>query len=178
MLLGFALGTIGHYCLSNRAASFVFYCIGVIGLVLAAREWEWVSFPVPERKSQTEKRWVHEFGFATASAMWGVHIGLGFATRVTYGGFWVLVPVAVASRRAYFGAALMLAYWLGRALPVWMAPVLPGCASDATTFTASVLADRLLYHRVVGVALMWSGGVAALIALHTHSITQFDKFLP
>lgn len=157
----------------------VFYFIGLLALVLAAREWGWIVLRVPERKRQTEKSWAHDFGFVIASAMWGLHIGLGFATRVTYGGFWILVLIALALGEPRYGAMLMLAYWLGRALPVWIAPALLKSSSDAMELPGAILADRFLYQRIVGLALLWSFGVAVLFAMRFHfnrGVSFFDWF--
>lgn len=145
-----------------------FYLIGFLSLVLATREWGWISFHLPERKRQTEKFWVHEFGFVMASAMWGLHIGLGFATRVTYGGFWILVAVALALGDPVYSTVLMLAYWLGRVLPVWVAPALLDSSSAAINLPETISDQRLVYHRTVGFSLVWSAVVIVLLALPTH----------
>jgi hypothetical protein len=117
---------------------------------------------LPERDVQAEKFWANEFGFVMASAMWGLYIGVGFATRVTYGGFWVLVAVAFALGDPVYGAVLMLAYWLGRVLPVWAAPALLVSGSDPTDLPEGIVHQRPVYHRLVGLALVWSAVVALL----------------
>jgi cytochrome c biogenesis protein CcdA len=94
--------------------------------------------------------------------MWGMHIGLGFATRVTHGGFWALVAVALAIGDPVYGALLMLVYWLGRALPVWVAPRLLESTSDSI---GAIFDPHSVYHRMAGFGLVWSGGVAVLFAL-------------
>ncbi len=165
-LVGLALGTIGRP-LSGVIGGGAFYFISVLSLLLAAREFGWIDFRLPERTLQTEKVWVREFGFITASAMWGLHIGLGFATQITYGGFWVLVTVCIATGDPIYGAVVMLTYWLGRALPVWLAPALTASNLNAIELSETIFANRVLYHRVVGVGLMWSAVVTALLALST-----------
>lgn len=164
VLVGAVLGAVGRG-LGGPAGGAAFYLIGFLSLVLAAREWGWIGFRLPERKLQTEKVWVHEFGFVTASAMWGLHIGLGFATRVTYGGFWVLVAVALALGDPVYGAVLMLVYWLGRTLPVWVAPALLESGSDAVELSEVIYDHRQVYHRVVGGALLWTAVAIVLLAL-------------
>lgn len=134
--------------------------------LLAAREWGWLAFPLPERRLQTEKYWYQVFGHRLGAAMWGLHLGLGFATRVNYGGLWVLAAAAVALGDAGFGSLLLAVYWLGRALPVWVAPAVlsirvlePGPLVDA------LLRDKSLYHRLQGAALAGSTVLLALLAL-------------
>jgi cytochrome c biogenesis protein CcdA len=139
--------------------------VALLALVLAAREWGWIRFSLPERRRQTEKVWAHEFGFIGASALWGFHIGLGFATRVTYGGFWAFVALGLALGNPLYGATLMLVYWLGRALPLWLAPALNWSGSDSSHLPAEIFATDWLYHRLSGAALMWSGAIAVLLAM-------------
>lgn len=147
----------------SGAAGLVLYLIALLSLILAAREWGWIKFRLPERKLQTEKVWVHQFGFVIASAMWGLHIGLGFATRITYGGFWLLVAAILALGDPGFGAVLMLSYWLGRALPVWLAPVLLP-SHEVLDSTEAVFDHGFVYHRLVGIGLAWSAGLTILLA--------------
>lgn len=161
-LVGAALGAVGGWLGGGGAA---LYVTGLLCLSLAAREWGWISFRLPERRRQTEKFWAHEFGFVMASAMWGWHIGLGFATRVTYGGFWALVAVALALGDPFYGAVLMVVYWLGRTLPVWAAPALLASGADAIELPEKILEHRFVYRRITGFALVWSAVVAVLLAL-------------
>jgi len=148
-----------------HAAGATFYFISFVALLLAAREWGWIRFPLPELKRQTEKFWAHEFGFVMASAMWGLHIGLGFATRITFGGFWILAAIALALGDPTYGAMLMLTYWLGRALPVWVGPALLMWTSDTSMLPEEICRHCSVYHRIAGLTLVWSGGVAVLLAL-------------
>lgn len=175
-MVGMALGAGGRWIGGDPAGGVVFYLVGFSALVLAGREWGLIKFRMPERTCQTEKFWAHEFGFVLASAMWGFHIGLGFATRVTFGGFWVLVAIALALGDPAYGAVLMLMYWLGRALPVWVAPALLRSSSDAIELPGVILADPSVYHRLVGFASLMSAGVAVLLALRAQSIWPLNFF--
>jgi hypothetical protein len=179
-LVGFVLGALGRLLGSGRVSLLALYGLALLALLLAAREWGWIMFPLPERSRQTEKFWVHNFGFRWASAMWGLHIGLGFATRVTYGGFWVLVCVAVAFGDPRYGAVLMMVYWLGRALSVWLSPTFVRQLPDTTTPSELVLADGLVYRRVVGIGLGWSAVVLVLlpIQIQTGPLAQAAFFAP
>jgi hypothetical protein len=146
------------------AARIALYVVALLSLILAAREWGWIKFRLPEQKLQTEKVWVHDFGFVWASAMWGLHIGLGFATRITYGGFWLLVAAILALDSPAFGAVLMLSYWIGRALPVWLAPLL--LSSDKVLdSTEAVFEHGYVFHRLDGIGLAWSAGLTILLAV-------------
>lgn len=126
-----------------------------LALILAARERGWIRFRLPERSRQTEKIWAHEFGFVTASAMWGFHIGLGFTTYVKYGGFWVLTVMAFCNGNPGYGALLMLAYWLGRTMPVWIMPLISHGAHTGELMRA-VSANRSVYNQLEAFALFGS----------------------
>jgi cytochrome c biogenesis protein CcdA len=163
-LIGLLLGWIGKLLLCRPPIDRRFYLlfVGVFSLALAAREVGWIEFSLLERKRQTEGSWVHQFGFVTASAMWGFHIGLGFATHVTFGGFWILVAVAVAGGDPIRGAMLMLFYWLGRIIPVWCAPVLLPANSDPQCLLEVVVANRFTCHHVTSLALIWCSAMTVV----------------
>lgn len=162
LIIGLGLGAVGMV-IGLGGAAIALYSVGVLSLLLAAREWGWINFRLPERKLQTDKVWAHDFGFVMASAMWGLHIGFGFATRITYGGFWVLVAAILVLGDVGFGAIVMLSYWLGRALPLWLAPLLLS-AEETTNLSESIFDHRLVFHRVAGIGLVWSAGVTILLA--------------
>ncbi len=159
-LVGALLGSIGH---RFRAAGLYWFVVA-LALVLAARELGWLRFQLPERERQTEKVWAHEFGFVVASAMWGFHIGLGFTTYVKYGGFWVLTLVAFTVGEPGYGAALMLLYWFGRAMPVWVMPLI-WQGRDAGELMHAIMANRSLYNRSEALALAWSAGIVLIWVL-------------
>src|SRR5688572_20821144 len=98
------LGGIGGWLGGSATRGPRLLAVGALALLLAAREWHWLTIPLPELKRQTEKTWAHDLGFVRASALWGFHIGFGFLTRVTYGGFWVLVALILALGEVGAGA--------------------------------------------------------------------------
>jgi cytochrome c biogenesis protein CcdA len=155
------LGWLGDWV----ADRMLFYFVSPLALLLAARELGFVRFRLPERKRQTEKLWANEFGFVTASVMWGFHLGFGFATRITYGGFWVLVMVAFAVGDPRYGASLMLMYWVGRVMPVWVAPAFLSPGQTDMELSDMIFADRDSLNGLVGIALLWSAGIAMLLAI-------------
>ena len=162
VVVGLGLGAIGKV-IGFGGAAIALYFVAVLSLVLAGREWGWITFRLPERKFQTEKVWAHDFGFVIASAMWGLHIGLGFATRITYGGFWVLVAMILVLGDVRFGAIVMLSYWAGRALPLWLAPLLLS-AEETAYLSESIFDHRRVFHRVAGIGLLWLAGLTILLA--------------
>jgi hypothetical protein len=166
---GFLFGLLGQSWKGNAISSRACYLLmAAASLILACREWGWVRFPLPELKRQTEKTWVHEFGFIGSAAMWGAHIGLGFATRITYGGYWVLVVAAVASGKPSYGATLLLVYWFGRTFSVWIAPAISRYGIESHALPKAILSAGTVSRRLVGLTLCWSGAVATLQAGHVN----------
>jgi len=163
-LVGAALGSLGVWLQQGQQRWPVLFGVALLAFCLAAREWGWLKFPIPQRKRQTERVWAHEFGFVGASALWGFHIGLTFLTWVTYGGVWALAGACLALADPLYGATVMLAYWFGRTLPVWLAPMLNWSGSDGSQVSSDILSVPWLYHRLAGFGLVWSGGVVAWLA--------------
>jgi cytochrome c biogenesis protein CcdA len=161
-LVGASLGWVGRLL----RWPLLLWLIPAMALVLAAREWGWIHFRLPECERQTERFWAREFGFVMASAMWGFHIGLGFATRITYGGFFVLAAMVLAVGDPVYGAIVMLGYWLGRSIPVWLAPAL-WSAHRPEELVITILDNRSKYRQLVGLGLLWSAAIAGLTAFQT-----------
>jgi hypothetical protein len=148
-LLGWAGERLGHW----QPAGPVVWAAAGLAAVLAARELGWLSFPVPQRRRQAEKTWYQEFGAVVAAALWGLHIGIGFHTRVRFGGFWLLVALALADRSPLAGAALLACYWLGRALSLWAAPLLLARVGAGVDYLGPVGRGEWAQQRVHAVAL-------------------------
>jgi hypothetical protein len=165
-MVGTVLGIIGHRLGGKSAGGNVFYVVGIWAMIIAAREWKWITFPLPESKHQTERTWVQQFGFLTAAVMWGLDIGFGFGTRIKYGGFWVLIAVALAFGDPLYSAVLMISYWFGRVLPLWVAPLLVRTTSDAMALPGAVLSRASFYHQLTGWASFGLAGIALVVAMH------------
>jgi len=162
---GALLGAIGAVTGHPTSGPLAMSCISAISLALAARERGWVRWDLPERKRQTEKYWAHDFGFPMAFAMWGFHIGLALVTRITFGGLWILVALAIMSGKPSLGAVLMLAHWLGRALPVWVAPRLLCDTRSARGETDVVGAEAAPYRHLASLGLLAGALLAASLAI-------------
>ena len=160
--VGAALGRLGGFVGVSPARNGVLLAGVVLGLVLAAREWGFVRFRLPERPLQTEKVWMHEFGPLGAATLWGLHLSLGFFTRVNYGGFWLLVLLAFGLGDPTYGALLVAGHWLGKALPVWVAPLAYRDPNE-TDGMVRIWEDRIqVYARFQGVGLFAAAVVLAV----------------
>lgn len=117
--VGAIAGLLGEFVVPMRPALLVGIVIG--GVVLAGGELHLWQVRIPQVRRQTNKMWAFEFGVLPAATMWGIHIGLGFATVIRHGGFIVLAPFAMAEG-TLGGATILCSYWIGRTLPLWVAP--------------------------------------------------------
>ena len=154
-----ALVSLGGRLLPAGSRPVLLLALAAVGLVLAARDAGWLRFPLPQRLRQSEKTWYHEFGPVGASVLWGLHIGVGLHTRIRYGGYWLLVLLVFFAGDSAYGAAVFTAYWLGRTLPVWLAPVL-GPAVD--TDLLDLARDERIQLKVHTLGLLWTAGLLAV----------------
>jgi len=155
--VGVLLAALGRWLMGPVPGDGRFFMIAVFSLLLAGRELGWVAFPLPERRRQSERMWLRQFGFRDAAIMWGVHIGIGFSTQINYGGFWAIVIVIAAVGNAGFGAVLLGSYWVGRALPVWLSPwILPALPVPSLR---NLQSQQPLYRWMNAVGLAWSAGI-------------------
>ena len=101
----------------------VFAAAGLVGLAMLLRELGLVRFSPPQCDKQTHKQWMAEFGPGTVAAMWGSHIGLAVTTVITHGGLYPILFI-VAAVGLGGGECLLVAFWLGRIIPLWLVPYL------------------------------------------------------
>lgn len=171
--VGATLGWLGkHIGGSSAPAPAAFAVVASLGLILAARERGWLKARLPERQRQTEQFWAQHFGAVPASLMWGLDLGLGFTTRINYGGWWFLVALALLFGSPSLGSMCMLCYWLGRVLPVWIGPlVLSEDDLRLGRFIHLLLSDTVPYRRLQAAALI--AAAAWLLILSAHPAAAF-----
>lgn len=88
--------------------------------------------------------------------MWGLDLGLTFTTWLGMPGAWVLAAVALLAGEPLIGVALFVAYWVGRALSVWIAPLLTKSATDTPRLLASLEDQRRTFRSIHIAGLAWS----------------------
>ncbi|HEY7202114.1 MAG TPA: hypothetical protein VIC57_17975 [Candidatus Dormibacteraeota bacterium] len=159
---GAGIGELGHVAGLPGRPALVLAAGLAIALVLAARELGVLRFRLPERPLQTEKVWMHQFGPLGAATLWGLHLSLGFFTRVNYGGFWLLTLLALGLGSPRLGALLMGAHWLGKALSVWVAPLALRTSADGSEVAGVWDTDARHYRRVQALGLLAAGAVLAV----------------
>lgn len=132
--------------------------VAIVACAGALRELDVLHLPLLQPRRQTNQCWkVH--GRRTAAVMWGFDLGLVFTTWFTFAGVWALVALSVMAKNPALGAAVFLAYWAGRALPVWLGPRM---LRDLPTL--SLLSQLSKQYRTLRVlhasALLWLAAVA------------------
>jgi cytochrome c biogenesis protein CcdA len=129
----------------------------------ALREMGLISFPLPQWNRQTNVMWGRTFNPGFAAMLWGTDLGLVVTTRLTFAGTWSVLLLAIASRHADVGAAVLLLYWLGRAAQVWIAAVLVRDANDAPGLLQGLYQQSSLLQRIHVAGLIWAIAVLGFL---------------
>ena len=158
---GLLLGTIGLFISGYRSTTLI--TLAVAAAVLMGRELKFFWFRLPQVWRQTHKQWAFQFGMTPAAAMWGAHIGIGFATVIKHGGFYVLVGFAFLSEPP-LAALLMSIYWFGRTLPILAAPLLTSDIGNAEKLVQTLTAANAAYRHVAAAGLLIAAAVAIDLA--------------
>jgi hypothetical protein len=159
LAIGAGLGELGRLAGLAGMLAFALAACLAIAVPLTARELGVLRFRLPERPLQTEKVWMHQFGPRGAATMWGLHLSLGFFTRVNYGGFWMLTLLALGLGSPGMGALLMGGHWVGKAMSVWVAPLALRTSADGSEVMGMWQGDARHYRRVQAVGLAATGTV-------------------
>jgi len=90
-----------------------------IALAAAIADWRGVRI-APQIRRQVPERWRWTAPLALACGLYGVLLGLAFTTFVLAFAVWALAGISFAAGDPLLGAAVGVAFGLGRALPVLM----------------------------------------------------------
>jgi hypothetical protein len=134
--LGALLGAVGGLVGAPWGAAGAAAVAAVAGLY-ALREATGLPVWIPDRHRQVPDWWRTFFSAPVASFLYGVGLGVGFLTFLTYGTFVAVSVAAVATGDPLLGAAICLPFGLARALTV----VLSRRATSAES--AARIVDRL-----------------------------------
>lgn len=144
--VGAFLGLLGEWVSTIGIGEFGLWFAIVIAVLAITRELGWVSYPIPQLKRQTKDLWARLFPRKVAAMLWGLDLGLTFTTRITFSG--VLVIVTILIGKPAFGAALFALYWLGRALSLWIAPLLLPDSSSIDWVQERIYSQYQLFRRI------------------------------
>lgn len=137
-LVGAGLGLVGDALLPGAVTEPALIAAIAVGALATARTLGVVRIPFPQPRRQTLGVWAKASNPILAAVRWGLHIGLIYTTRFTFPGIWFVTAVAVASQRPAFGSALLVAYWIGRVLPVWLGPLLMRDGRDTSQLLLAI----------------------------------------
>ena len=157
--VGAALGLAGSF-VPGTGGGFALAAVFVLAAAAVVREVWLRTVPLPQLKRQTSRLWATRSSGSVVPLLWGLDIGLTFSTYFTFAGVWVVVSIAFLFGDPAYGALLLGAYWLGRALSVWVGPLL----SDGPRGTDAML-DRLGETRRLTRAVHVAGLLFVLVLL-------------
>ena len=161
-VIGLTLGLVGTAARNiGFASQFGFALLSVGALILAARELGLISFALPQVHRQTDKMWALRFGYVTGAAMWGSHIGLGFATVISHGGLFVIAGSALLLEPIQ-SALLLATFWIGRTLPIWITPLVTRDERNGEIVT-DLLLNRPDAYRICAFAGLAGLGVTGVV---------------
>ena len=174
-LVGLAVAGLGSLATVVLVPAFVFWAAGAVALVVLLRALELIRFKLLQCDLQTHRSWMAEFGMTTVAGMWGAHIGLAFLTVIKHAGLYPLALVAAGCGLGG-GEFVLVAFWVGRILPLWLAPSISGRSGDGVAIVDSVCdaAQSFRVTAVCGLAILG----ALCVACATSSVTGFAGGLP
>lgn len=140
-MVGAVIGSLG--LMFTLESEYWFYLAAALGGLLVLRSIGVLTFKIPQVPFQTDRRWERDFGFRIAAAMWGSHIGLGWATVIAHGSIYPLSAICLGLGPAY-AAILFVTFWLGRTAPIVLAPVIFN-----STFSTDEAIDQIFSNEVL-----------------------------
>lgn len=156
VFIGALIGSLGGLLLRPEIGKFGLLAALAAGVIAISRELKWISFPLPQLKRQTKDYWGKIFPGTVAAALWGFDLGLIFTTRLTFSGAWLLAIVTFLIGEPVFGAILFILYWIGRALSIWIGPLLMPDAGATPLLLDKIAGQYQLFQRIHVMGLIWS----------------------
>lgn len=120
-LIGVALAIVGK---TIDPGGWAIGALSIVGTLCVLRELRVINIPLVELQRQTRARWFTNGPLFLNPLLWGLDVGLVFATWITFSGAWFLAIAVLLSGDAALGVMVFIAYWIGRSLPHWMEPQL------------------------------------------------------
>ena len=142
--LGAALGGIGA-ALGAPWGRLGFLFVAVVAGVYAARELLRAPVPLPNLHRQVPEWWRTFFSPAASSFLYGLGLGVGFVTYLSFGTLVAVAAVAVASGSPLVGLLVVAPFGLARGLSVLVAA--PATGAERVGLVVDRL-DRLALSRV------------------------------
>lgn len=136
--------------------------LGASALLLLLRDLEIVRFPLPELRRQTRGAWYREFGPKSAAMLWGLDLGSGLTTFISFSGYWLIVLAGALGGSIGYSVLMLVAYAIGRSAVVWLPAVLTiRRGAELPTLLHRIAGDTAEFRRWHQMGL----GVIALVAV-------------
>ena len=138
--------------------------VGVAGIALlyTVREATGLRVPIPDRHQQVPLWWRSFYSPRVSSFLYGLGLGVGYLTYLSFGTYVVVTAAAFASGNALIGAAISAPFGLGRALSVALANARASEDRPSGIDRIDELARTQLAKTVNGLA---TGGLAVLLVI-------------
>lgn len=138
--------------------------LAVVALMYAARELFGLPVPLPDRSAQVPAWWRSFYGPDVTAALYGIGLGPGFLTYLTFGTYAAVLVGAFVAADPLLGAAITAPFGFARGLSVLIG------ARATNEEHSAVIADRLTTAGVRrGPALV---NASALVAVAAAALTS------
>lgn len=114
---GLLLGVVG-FALGAPWGQAGLAAVAIVALIYAARELLGVPVPLPDLDRQVPEWWRTFFGPYVAAFLYGLGLGIGYLTFLSFGTLVAVTAGAVSGGDPWVGAALMAPFGTARALGV------------------------------------------------------------
>ncbi len=151
-LFGAALGALGAALRAPWGDAGLVVVAGV-ALVYAARELLGLPVPLPDVRRQVPDWWRTFFAPRVAAFLYGLGLGVGFLTYLSYGTLVAVAVAALASGHPLVGALVCIPFGLARGLSVWLAGSARAAPAEAVDRLESLAQTRVV-RGVNGLALV------------------------
>ena len=160
---GAVLGWIGERLSVNTTADAVVPLATlalIVGTVEAIRGTLWL----PQRNRETPQRWVR-YGAIPSAVLNGGALGIGIASRLGYGLWFVLPVAAILVSDVLWAITIFTTYGLTRALGLWTFIIAARRVGDLNRVGDTFLERRVLVRRFCGLVLAGVGSLVLLTSL-------------
>lgn len=180
----YRLALLLHILAAGFAAALVGALAGAVGMVLRApwgaggliavaaagglyafRELSGLPVPVPDRHKQVPLWWRTFYSPTVAGTLYGLGIGVGYLTYLSFGTYFVVTIAAAATGDPLLGAALTAPFGFGRGLSVALANMRSGSEERPSGIDQIDTLAATRWPKVANAAVLTAVATAALLAL-------------
>jgi hypothetical protein len=163
-IVGAALGGIGYVLRAPWGPAGAVF-VGAVALAYAGREAAGLPVPLIDRRRQVPEWWRTFFSPPVAAFLYGVGLGSGFGTFLTFGTFIAVAGAALATGSPVLGALLCAPFGLARALALTAAHAGAGDADPGEIVDRLEALAATPVPRTVNAAVLGVLGAAALASV-------------